>query len=1412
MCRLLLCILFYSFVFPCTLFSQQTRPPFPTIPGRELSPSANTCATDLLLQEFRKSPAFKAAEEAMNQRILQYGRMHDSTILTLPVVFHIADDNPYAFTDAQVASAIQDLNDAFSKSGPYAASTGADTRIRFCLAKKDPDGGITTGITRTESFFSNDLNPVIEDAKLKNLVQWDPSQYINIWYIKNMHLEIMARFQCGVWMRMYAGGYATMPPGGGPTDGIVVTGLGVMLAHEMGHYLGLYHTFEGLDCRNANCNTEGDRVCDTPPDASVSASPCGSPVNSCTSDTLSGLTSDLPDMISNFMDYSNAACQNAFTQGQADRMRAAINTQRPGLLINKCSPPCTDAIQASFTRDNWYPLPNGTINFTNTSTGATAYEWSVNGMVVATTTDFATSFPGTGKNKVTLKASNGSGCYSTFTHFPIITCGVTARFYTDKRQIAAKAPKYLDTIKFTNASINATSYRWLMANDKGMTEQVIGTSKDLSYVFTIPANYTVRLISTNGTCTDTTGYYPIPVTDPTPDGGLYISSVECYQQTKVRVYYYVCNFGYDGIPKNTPLSFYSSDPRVAGAQKLTTISLPDSVRGLCCGVLHSTIIDVGYKGLNQLYGVFNDSGKVVPIGLPNTGFEEKSYINNIAFYSGFAFKVTATPATSMLEWGDTLQLNARGAPGSVSSYVWSTAKDLSCTTCKSPLLIADSSTVKRVIATTNLGCFDTAYVNIQVPPYNDFSIVINDVQCRKQDSLLVNFTIRNSFKRAVIPKALSVAFYQGDPTGSGGSLLPNLFFVPDTVKANNATYSVVVKGMPGGKLYAVVNDSGKIVPINLPSTAFLEKAYGNNVGSYDYLRFSVAPNPAVTILEWRDTFQLSANAAPGIAASYFWSDAYNLSCASCQSPEIVADTTTRKRVIATSALGCTDTAYVDIQVPPYNDFTVTVNDVQCARGDSLYVDFMVSNSFKRPLLPGRLSVSFYSSDPRAGAAVRLNPVFTIADTLYASNATYSTFIKGMPVGTLYAVVNDSASALPLVFPLTKHLEKQYANNVTAYAYAPEVLKVVPADTTVFRKQLVPLQINTPIYNPASTQWSNNGANPMTCSTCPGPVMTVYHNTLLQVQTENRFGCVLKGTSDVKIFPPDFQVSIKEVKCYTNDKVRITFTVCMNNGYDSVWKNIPVSFYDGDPANRRKLQPVFETPQTVPNSCAEYTAIISEPLSNVITAVVNDNKGTGPAIPNQAWVETNTLNNYDSIPYMPFTVSITPSDTAISRWGNVQLFPQSEGGGIVSYVWKPAAYLSCAFCPTPTAAPPHTTLFELQGTNEFYCTDTALAWVRTHSGEGVYIPDAFTPNGDGKNDVFYIVSGPEVTTVKSFGVYNRWGQQVFSMQNFQANSPVYGWDGRVGGKNAPSQVFVYYVTVLLKGGAEKTYKGTVTLIR
>ncbi|NJM25863.1 MAG: hypothetical protein HC859_10645 [Bacteroidia bacterium] len=247
---------------------------------------------------------------------------------TLPVVFHIVASDPGATTDADILGALQLLNDAFAHTNSFNRGTGVNTGIQFCLAQTAPDGGITAGIDRIKSDYG-DFDYDLEDEKLKRQSYWDPDRYLNIWVVNSIQSELIRTYSGRRgWTRTPLGGYATMPVNTtSQLEGVVVGGLdAATLAHECGHYLGLLHTFEGMNCTNNDCTRDGDQVCDTPPDVSIGDSPsCTRPDNSCGTDTLSNRSrgyfpNDVPDMISNFMDYGNDACKSDFTQGQADRM------------------------------------------------------------------------------------------------------------------------------------------------------------------------------------------------------------------------------------------------------------------------------------------------------------------------------------------------------------------------------------------------------------------------------------------------------------------------------------------------------------------------------------------------------------------------------------------------------------------------------------------------------------------------------------------------------------------------------------------------------------------------------------------------------------------------------------------------------------------------------------------------------------------------------------------------------------------------------------------------------------------------------------------------------------------------------------------------------------------------------------
>ncbi len=821
----------------------------------------SACGTDLLLNTLRKDPAFRLKEQQMNDRIQQSItgtiRLSGGTGTTgdpyiLPVVVHIISPNPAGISDATITNAIKDLNDAFSKSGAYAASAGADTRIRFALAKKDPDGGLTTGITRVTSPMGQYMNRDIEDVRLKNLIQWDPVRYINVWYITNISAELNPSYNCGVWTRGNVGGYATLPSSVNSTsltEGIVVTGFGPMLAHEMGHYLSLYHTFEG-GCTNNDCTKDGDKVCDTPPDSYQGPSPnCNTPTNSCVTDTLSNYSNgffpvDVPDQISNFMDYGNTACSNQFTEGQATRMRAAIATQRPGLINDLMNPPCNENIKAYFTRNISDPKVGDAVNFTNASQNTSTYEWLIDGVSKSTSANFSNTFTATGKYKVTLKAYNNTGCVSIYTDYVLVNCGITARFWANKQLIASKAGVLLDTILFTNQSVNnlspsPTTYTWIITNNGGTGRNIATSSPgaggpdDLNYVFPSTGSYGIKLIATNGSCTDSTqGYFYAQVLDPTPNANVSIFGVDCFQQTKLRLNIFAYNSGYKYLPSKIPVSFYDNDPRKPGANKLgSTFIIPDSIIGFCYRLYVDTL-DVGRTKLDTLYAVIDDAGTTVPISLPNTAVLESNYTDNVFSMFKFRYKVSVTPTVATLKPGDTLRLigSTYPDPYTLDKLVWSPPNQLSCTTCYNPLFTADSTRTKQLIGTSIYQCYDTATVKLNVIQPDDYTVQINNVSCVSKDSLSVTVTVNSTSIGGGIPKKLPVNIYQGDPSAATAQLLPPGYLIPDSTLLLQNSYTFrVAKNLFSGNLYATVNSNGTAVPVSFSNPPFFEKVTNNNI-------------------------------------------------------------------------------------------------------------------------------------------------------------------------------------------------------------------------------------------------------------------------------------------------------------------------------------------------------------------------------------------------------------------------------------------------------------------------------------------------------------------------------------------------------------------------------------------------------
>jgi gliding motility-associated-like protein len=135
---------------------------------------------------------------------------------------------------------------------------------------------------------------------------------------------------------------------------------------------------------------------------------------------------------------------------------------------------------------------------------------------------------------------------------------------------------------------------------------------------------------------------------------------------------------------------------------------------------------------------------------------------------------------------------------------------------------------------------------------------------------------------------------------------------------------------------------------------------------------------------------------------------------------------------------------------------------------------------------------------------------------------------------------------------------------------------------------------------------------------------------------------------------------------------------------------------------------------------------------------------------------------------------------------------------------------CDACLTRWIYPMETTLYEYLIVDENDCIGIDELLITVRKDRAVYIPNAFSPNGDGNNDIFYIHTGQEVASINIFKIYNRWGEVVYELNNFFANDPNQGWDGRFRGDFLNPGVFIYYAEVLFKDGRIELLKGDVMI--
>ncbi|MBS1563169.1 MAG: PKD domain-containing protein, partial [Bacteroidetes bacterium] len=304
----------------------------------------------------------------------------------------------------------------------------------------------------------------------------------------------------------------------------------------------------------------------------------------------------------------------------------------------------------------------------------------------------------------------------------------------------------------------------------------------------------------------------------------------------------------------------------------------------------------------------------------------------------------------------------------------------------------------------------------------------------------------------------------------------------------------------------------------------------------------------------------------------------------------------------------------------------------------------------------------------------------------------------------------------------------------------------------------------------SYTWSSAGS--LSCTACPAPLINPLVSTKYYVQGETIYGCRSVDSVLATVQMP-FVVTAEKGD-----------TLCLGDDYR----------LRAGGADRYVWTPAVSLDN--PN--------IADPLAHPQTNTLYQVVG---------YDDNNCFTDTAWVPIVVYPIpTITMEDKRTVVVGTTVTLNPGLSPDIINILWLPSTGLSCNECPSPSVSPNQTIQYKIKVNNQGGCTaEDAITLFVVCGGENMFLPNTFSPNGDGMNDIFYPM-GKGIARIKNFRIYNRWGELVFEQYAFQANDISKGWDGKIKGTLASPDVFVYVIDVICGNGQELFFKGDVTLIR
>jgi len=501
-----------------------------------------------LERQLQADPEMQIRMERIEEFTQSYLASHPDeasrAIVTIPVVFHIIHNGDALgsgenISDTYINAQLDQLNKDFAKLNSDAsqvpsafASLHVDTEIRFCLAKRKPDGTATTGIDRLNKGQTSWTISQIEGT-LKPATVWNSSKYLNIWTV------VFGGSDAGTL------GYAQFPGGSASADGVVllysslgstatpnsaggVYGKGRTATHEVGHWLNLRHIWG-----DANCGS--DLVSDTPTQQTSNYGCPSFPHTTCSNGSNG-------DMFMNYMDYTDDACMYMFSNGQKGRMQAlfASGGARVSLATSDgCSAPSsggggTTCATPSGLGASAITSSSATISWVAVS-GATSYNVQYKLSSASTWTTITSTS--------TSISISGLSASSTYNYQVQAVCSVTGAYSSVSSFTTSSA-----TLSCTNYESNGSNTSATAVSANSTTESFIGSSTDIDWfkfttttsapkvkvtLTSLPYDYDLKL------------YRGSTLLGISQNGGT--TSEQLIYNTSSAYTYYVRVYGYNGV-------------------------------------------------------------------------------------------------------------------------------------------------------------------------------------------------------------------------------------------------------------------------------------------------------------------------------------------------------------------------------------------------------------------------------------------------------------------------------------------------------------------------------------------------------------------------------------------------------------------------------------------------------------------------------------------------------------------------------------------------------------------------------------------------------------------------------------------------------------------------------------------------